>query len=107
ALAAAARGRSQADWLVGMNLSRAYGLAMNEPLSVGRVQTPTLAMLVAREREIQAFVPEDYLEVMARFSPDYWGTWFKDKQRRLPVDGVEAAEIVARARRGRARIASV
>src|SRR6516225_9579492 len=45
-LAAAARGRSRADWLVGMNLSRAYSLAYGEELSVGRVQTPTLAMLV-------------------------------------------------------------
>src|SRR5438874_6885309 len=110
ALAAAARGRSQADWLVGMNLSRAYGLAMDQPASVGRVQTPTLAMLVAREREIRAFVPEDYLEVVAKFrsGADVWeGTWFKDKVRRLPIDGAQADEIVARAHRGSARVASV
>src|SRR6185436_3646515 len=49
-LADAARGRSRADWLVGMNLSRAYALAYDEAqLSVGRVQTPTLAMIVERE----------------------------------------------------------
>ena len=48
-LADAARGRSRADWLVGMNLSRAYSLAYGEELSVGRVQTPTLAMVVERE----------------------------------------------------------
>ena len=48
ALADAARGRSRADWLVGMNLSRAYGLSLGKPLSVGRVQTPTLAMIVER-----------------------------------------------------------
>ena len=53
-----------------MNLSRAYSLAFNDKLSVGRVQTPTLAMLVERELEIRAFVPEDYLEVVATFSPD-------------------------------------
>ncbi len=58
-LADAARGRSRADWLVGMNLSRAYTLDFNEDLSVGRVQTPTLAMLVERELAIRAFVPED------------------------------------------------
>jgi DNA topoisomerase-3 len=69
-LADAARGRSRADWLVGMNLSRAYTLAFNDELSVGRVQTPTLAMLVERELAIRAFVPEDYLEVVATFSPD-------------------------------------
>src|ERR1700687_3352480 len=48
-LADAARARSRADWLVGMNLSRAYSLAYGEDLSVGRVPTPTLAMLVERE----------------------------------------------------------
>ncbi len=72
-LAAAAQGRSQADWLVGMNLSRAYtlacGVAGDEVLSVGRVQTPTLAMVVERELAIRAFVPEDYQEVVARFGP--------------------------------------
>ncbi|MCC7498721.1 MAG: RecQ family ATP-dependent DNA helicase, partial [Bryobacterales bacterium] len=69
ALADAARGRSRADWLVGMNLSRAYSLAYGEDLSVGRVQTPTLAMLVERELSIRSFVPEDYLEVVATFHP--------------------------------------
>ena len=69
ALADAARGRSRADWLVGMNLSRAYSLAYDQNLSVGRVQTPTLAMLVVRELAIRKFVPEDYLEVHATFSP--------------------------------------
>ena len=56
----AARGRSRADWLVGMNLSRAYSLAFDEELSVGRVQTPTLAMIVDRELTVRAFVPEEY-----------------------------------------------
>jgi DNA topoisomerase-3 len=68
-LADAARGRSRADWLVGMNLSRAYSLAYGDQLSVGRVQTPTLAMLVERELVIRSFVAEDYLEVVASFRP--------------------------------------
>src|SRR5438045_2557545 len=68
-LADAARGRSRADWLVGMNLSRAYSLAYGEDLSVGRVQTPTLAILVDRELAIRRFVPEDYIEVAATFHP--------------------------------------
>jgi DNA topoisomerase-3 len=67
-LAAAARGRSRADWLVGMNLSRACTLAFGEDLTVGRVQTPTLAMVVERELAIRAFVPEDYFEVVATFA---------------------------------------
>ena len=83
-LADAARGRSRADWLVGMNLSRAYSLAYSEELSVGRVQTPTLAMVVEREIAIRRFVPEDYVEVVATFRPaadtreiTYQGTWFR------------------------------
>ncbi len=123
-LADAARARSRADWLVGMNLSRAYSLALDQDLSVGRVQTPTLAMLVERELAIRAFVPEDYLEVVATFcatfgsgclvsqeaSPigkdaaAYEGTWFrapKREDRRLAADGEEAARVVRRARSGR------
>jgi DNA topoisomerase III len=113
-LANAALGRSRADWLVGMNLSRAYGLAFDAPLSVGRVQTPTLAMLVERELQIRDFVPEDYLEVLATFSAPagpYTGTWFnpnaEQNPQRLPASGEAAEQIVARARAGQARIASV
>jgi DNA topoisomerase III len=115
-LADAAVGRSRADWLVGMNLSRLYGIAMDAPLSVGRVQTPTLALLVERELAIRDFVPEDYLEVVATFSPregaSYRGTWHRpgtghEHPRRLKADGLEADEIVARAKSGTARIASV
>ena len=118
-LADAARGRSRADWLVGMNLSRAYALAYNEKdLSVGRVQTPTLAMLVERELAIRQFVPEDYLEVLATFHPvgapkesTYQGTWTRDPGKeqatRLPADGEEANRIAARARTGQAAIESI
>ena len=126
-LAAAARGRSQADWLVGMNLSRAYTLACgnfgDDALSVGRVQTPTLAMVVERDLAIRAFVPEDYREVIARFTPltplagakakaeSYQGVWFRGerpepKAKRLPAGGEEAAQIVARAQSGQAAIES-
>jgi DNA topoisomerase-3 len=72
-LADAARGRSRADWLVGMNLSRAYSLATGLDLSVGRVQTPTLAIVVERELAIRSFVPDDYLEVVATFSSNREG----------------------------------
>src|SRR5580658_6285938 len=85
ALADAARGRSRADWLVGMNLSRAYALAYGvKDLSVGRVQTPTLAMVVERELAVRNFVVEDYREVVATFRPagrpeaeSYKGTWVR------------------------------
>ena len=52
--------RSQADWLVGMNFSRMYSCLYNSNLSIGRVQTPTLAMIVEREHKIRAFVKEPY-----------------------------------------------
>ncbi|MBI1896314.1 MAG: DNA topoisomerase 3 [Acidobacteria bacterium] len=116
-LADAARGRSRADWLVGMNLSRAYTLALGESFSVGRVQTPTLAMVVERELEIRAFVPLDYLEIEATFSTEassqYKGTWFRQgpeplaERMRLPLEGGQAEAILERARTGEARIESV
>ena len=67
--------RSQADWLVGMNASRAFTLAYGALLSVGRVQTPTLAILVRRLKEIRDFQPEEYYTLTADFG-DYKGTWF-------------------------------
>ncbi|MBM4398079.1 MAG: hypothetical protein FJ087_20630, partial [Deltaproteobacteria bacterium] len=80
ALGAAAEARSRADWLVGMNLSRAYSLRFGPGLlSVGRVQTPTLAMLVDRERAVTSFVPEEYCEVVATFGSGangYQAAWF-------------------------------
>src|SRR6204780_1183338 len=118
-LADAARGRSRADWLVGMNLSRAYTLTYGDELSVGRVQTPTLAMVVERELAVRRFVPEDYLEVIATFRSSarpnaeaYKGTWVRDvdeiqKSSRLPPEDVEAGQIVARAKTGVAAIESV
>ncbi len=118
-LADAACGRSRADWLVGMNLSRAYSIVYNEELSVGRVQTPTLAMIVDRELALRQFVPEDYLNVVATFEAQgaqYQGTWFRPRNKtnegkdaaanntRLPADGEEANAIMARARAGQAAV---
>ena len=72
----AARARSQADWLIGMNASRAMTIFGQETghtdgvLSLGRVQTPTLALVVQRDREIKAFVPVDYLILQASLQND-------------------------------------
>ena len=86
---------------------------------MGRVQTPTLAMVVERELAVRRFVPEDYLEVVATFRPSarpdaeaYKGTWVRDveeirKSSRLPADSVEAGQIAARAKTGIAAIESV
>jgi DNA topoisomerase-3 len=58
--------RAIGDWILGMNSTRLYSLKYSRPgkvLSIGRVQTPTLALIVARQREIEHFVPEDYWEI--------------------------------------------
>jgi DNA topoisomerase III len=113
-LADAACGRSRADWLVGMNLSRAYSIVYNEELSVGRVQTPTLAMIVDRELALRRFVPEDYLHVVATFqatpkTETYDGTWFRpdvktNESSKLAPDGKDAEQVTARAKSGQAAI---
>src|SRR6202023_178977 len=69
----AARSRSEADWIVGMNATRAAPLRLRRSfdgaVSLGRVQPPTLAIVARREEEIRAFVPEPYWLVDARFEP--------------------------------------
>ena len=94
----AARSRSEADWLVGMNATRAASIrlraAFDGAVSLGRVQTPTLALVVRREVEIRAFVPEPYWLVEARFAATgerlYSGRYLGGK--RIKED--EAAAIV-------------
>jgi DNA topoisomerase-3 len=98
-LEAAARSRSEADWLVGMNATRAATIRgrawVGGVVSLGRVQTPTLALLVKREREIQAFVPEPYWLVHAQFDPRYEGLWFEGDETRLK-EAKRADEIAAK-----------
>src|SRR5439155_14722098 len=86
-LADAAKSRSEADWLVGINGTRAM-TAFNSKeggfylTTVGRVQTPTLAILVEREDKIRVFTARDYWEVHARFgakSGEYAGRWFEPR----------------------------
>lgn len=103
--------RSQADWLVGMNASRAFTLRYDTLLSVGRVQTPTLAILVRRFHEIADFKPVEYHTVTADFG-DYQGQWFDENNKdektnsRLP-DAEAAAAVVKAVKGGRANVKSV
>src|SRR6266513_5761693 len=96
----AARSRSEADWLVGMNATRAATIRgrawVGGVVSLGRVQTPTLGMIVKREREIQAFVPEPYRLVHATFQPPYQGIWFEGDETRIFGDLERADRIVAK-----------
>jgi DNA topoisomerase-3 len=66
--------RAEADWLIGLNVTRALTCKYNNLLTAGRVQTPTLAMIVQREKEIQDFKPVDYWTIRADFG-DYFGDW--------------------------------
>ena len=100
----AARSRSEADWVVGMNATRAYSVrfgTVGNVLSVGRVQSPTLRLLVDREREIEDFKPVKFWTVHARFARNengYDGVWFRAKQSRLKER--RAAEEIAEKARG-------
>ena len=103
ALYASARCRADADWLIGMNATRAYTLRYNVLLSVGRVQTPTLSMLVKRRKEIDAFVPQIYYTVQADFGA-YHGMYQSPKGEKR-IDSREQAEaIAARAKGQRGRV---
>jgi DNA topoisomerase III len=117
-LADAARCRSEADWLVGINGTRAM-TAFNSKgggfflTTVGRVQTPTLSIVVEREEKIRRFVPRDYWEVKAEFvcaAGFYEGRWydpafkkneFDPEQRDSRLWSLAAAESVVAACRGR------
>ena len=95
-LADAAVCRSESDWLVGINGTRAM-TAFNSKTggfqltTVGRVQTPTLAIVVEREEKIRKFVPRDYCELHATFAAkagEYVGRWFDEKFARDKKDAI-------------------
>jgi DNA topoisomerase III len=107
-LEAAARSRSEADWIVGMNATRAATIRLRSSfdgaVSLGRVQTPTLAILARREDEIRAFKPEPYWIVDAQFDPvkdrprPYEGRYYSGANPRLAT--ADAARAVVAACRG-------
>lgn len=86
-----AKCRSEADWLVGINASRAFTLKFNVLLSIGRVQTPTLAILVDRHTEIEKFEIKEYFEVEANFETKaqlkevYKATWLDLKKNETKI----------------------
>ena len=100
-LADAARCRSEADWLVGINGTRAMTAFNSQEggfykTTVGRVQTPTLAILVERESRIKAFVPRDYWEVEGEFQAvagTYRGRWFDEKFKKSDDEHAKAERL--------------
>jgi len=95
ALYAAAECRAEADWLIGLNVTRALTCKYNAQLSAGRVQTPTLAMVVEREEEIKQFVPKDYWSINV-VAPGMTLRWQdRNGQNRL-FDKTKADQLVAK-----------
>lgn len=86
--------RAEADWLVGLNVTRALTCKFNAQLSAGRVQTPTLSAMVSREQEIRKFQPVDYWTVEADFG-QFRGLWRKEGESRF-LDRDKAAAIQAK-----------
>ncbi len=109
-LADAARCRSEADWLVGINGTRAL-TAFNSRdggfflTTVGRVQTPTLSVVVEREEQIRKFVSRDYWEIHASFGAQagqYPGKWFDPQWKKDPEDSEQRADRIWNERQARA-----
>lgn len=86
--------RAEADWLIGLNVTRALTCKFNAQLTAGRVQTPTLAMIVQREEEIKKFVPVDYWTIRADFG-DYFGDW-RGKDGNRIFDYAKAEELLVK-----------
>jgi DNA topoisomerase-3 len=96
-LAAAAIARAHADWLVGLNFTRAYTQINNQLCTIGRVQTPTLALIVERQNAIDNFKPTAFYEIIAMFEPGFKAHYITpgtDPQTRLQ-DSAAAAAILA------------
>ena len=79
-LADAASGRARADWIVGLNFTRAYTTLNGQLCTVGRVQTPTLAMIVERQKAIDAFKPEPFYEILVTFEPGFIARYITSEQ---------------------------
>ena len=89
-----AKARAEADWLVGFNVTRALTCKHNAQLSAGRVQTPTLALICAREQEIKSFAPKDFFTLRAKLE-GFAAVWKgKDGQSRI-FDKASAEKILS------------
>lgn len=88
-----AQARSEADWLVGLNVTRALTCKYNAQLSAGRVQTPTLALIVKREEEIKKFVPKEFWGVTAKLQ-GFHATWREGGRNAQTFQKEKAEEIL-------------
>lgn len=97
--------RSEADWLVGLNISRALTTKYNDSLSAGRVQTPTLAMILNRDQEIRSFTPVPYQMIRIQAGA-VSAVWNRDGQSRI-FDRMQADALVRKLKNSTAVVQSV
>ncbi len=100
-----AKSRSEADWLVGINATRLFSVKYNQKLTIGRVQTPTLAMIVQRQHEIDNFVPEPFFEISANCG-SFTATWYNEDGTRIK-EKEKAEEIIKKCENKEGLIAKV
>lgn len=98
--------RSYFDWLIGMNLSRAVSLKTNASIPVGRVMTPTLAIIVNRENEILNFKPENYWTIDVSFGK-YQGSWIDKKSKNTRINNKALADKILASITKEGEVASV
>jgi DNA topoisomerase-3 len=99
--------RAEADWLVGLNVTRALTCKYNAQLSAGRVQTPTLAMIVSREDEIRRFSPQEYYHITAEMK-GFNLTWRDKRTGAQRMFDKAAAENIVRSLQGmKARVTDI
>lgn len=97
--------RAEADWLIGLNVSRALTTKYKDPLSAGRVQTPTLSLIIDREKQIQKFVPKKYWVIRGKVhSLDV--EWEKNGEKRI-FDKEEADKVINRIKGQKATVIQV
>ncbi len=97
--------RSEADWLIGLNVTRALTTKYDDPLSAGRVQTPTLSMILDQEKQIQAFVPKEYWVIQAKIGL-LNATWHHNGEQRI-FSEAKANEIVHKIEKQQAEVIEV
>ncbi|MGE5629658.1 MAG: DNA topoisomerase III [Caulobacteraceae bacterium] len=110
-----AKARSESDWLLGINLTRAYSLSKiygsGKPMHIGRCQTPILTLIYEREKEIDGFVPEQYWEVKGTFIQEdvtYNGLWFDKQSESSKIKSkLLAEEIIERIKNAKGSIAEI
>lgn len=106
ALYQSAQARAEADWLVGLNVTRALTCKFNAQLSAGRVQTPTLAMIVQREEDIRHFSPREYYTINADMG-NFFVTWKNASNQTAIFEQDKAEQIKKKIEKGTFTVTSI